>query len=239
MIDHLHLPVEAALLGQVADPVLHRRGPSGGRGSGCRPMSGAVMFMIIRIVVVLPAPLGPSRPNIDPLRHVQRQVVHGLELAEGLRDVRQLDRAFHRGSRIITDSLARGLGKLREGRGGRRRDPPRSSRDSVFCPPRPPRNPLDVAAMRRIPEGPSHARQEGAFTVHGTGSEGSSDQVETITGCCARASKARDCCSNGAPHRMHRLGHGRPSMTSAFMPQQRHGICTYRPLSSGAISAVP
>src|SRR6478672_10796075 len=31
------------------------------------PESGAVMFMIIRIVVVLPAPLGPSRPNTIPL----------------------------------------------------------------------------------------------------------------------------------------------------------------------------
>ncbi len=30
------------------------------------PESGAVMFMVIRIVVVLPAPLGPSRPNIEP-----------------------------------------------------------------------------------------------------------------------------------------------------------------------------
>ncbi len=30
------------------------------------PESGAVMFMIIRIDVVLPAPLGPSRPNIAP-----------------------------------------------------------------------------------------------------------------------------------------------------------------------------
>src|SRR5262249_37900640 len=30
------------------------------------PSSGAVMFMIIRIVVVLPAPLGPRRPNTRP-----------------------------------------------------------------------------------------------------------------------------------------------------------------------------
>ena len=30
------------------------------------PESGAVMFMIMRMVVVLPAPLGPSRPNTIP-----------------------------------------------------------------------------------------------------------------------------------------------------------------------------
>ena len=30
------------------------------------PDAGAVMFMIIRIVVVFPAPLGPSRPNMTP-----------------------------------------------------------------------------------------------------------------------------------------------------------------------------
>src|SRR5262245_62667385 len=30
------------------------------------PPSGAVMFMIIRRVVVLPAPFGPSRPNMAP-----------------------------------------------------------------------------------------------------------------------------------------------------------------------------
>src|SRR5262245_33598567 len=41
------------------------------RSIGCpririSPPSGAVMFMIIRIVVVLPAPFGPRSPNIAP-----------------------------------------------------------------------------------------------------------------------------------------------------------------------------
>src|SRR5512144_520250 len=41
------------------------------RSIGCpririSPESGAVMFIVIRIVVVLPAPLGPRRPNIEP-----------------------------------------------------------------------------------------------------------------------------------------------------------------------------
>ena len=30
------------------------------------PLSGAVIVLIMRISVVLPAPLGPSRPNMEP-----------------------------------------------------------------------------------------------------------------------------------------------------------------------------
>ena len=34
--------------------------------SSTSPLSGAVIVLIMRISVVLPAPLGPSRPNIEP-----------------------------------------------------------------------------------------------------------------------------------------------------------------------------
>ncbi len=44
------------------------------------PESGAVMFMIIRIVVVLPAPLGPSSPNIDPLGTFKERLSTALNL---------------------------------------------------------------------------------------------------------------------------------------------------------------
>ena len=34
--------------------------------SSTSPLSGAVIVLIMRISVVLPAPLGPSRPNMEP-----------------------------------------------------------------------------------------------------------------------------------------------------------------------------
>ena len=40
------------------------------------PESGAMMFMTMRMVVVLPAPLGPSRPDI-PSADGEGNVVHG------------------------------------------------------------------------------------------------------------------------------------------------------------------
>ena len=59
----LHLLVEAALLGQVADAVGDAgRSRCGLPNSEMEPLSGTMMLRIMRIVVVLPAPLGPSRP---------------------------------------------------------------------------------------------------------------------------------------------------------------------------------
>ena len=79
-----------------------------------------MMFMIIRIVVVLPAPLGPSRPNIAPFGTLEGEVVDGLEAAEGSWRRAPARSRFPWGSRIITDSLGRGLRKVGHGplRGG-------------------------------------------------------------------------------------------------------------------------
>ncbi len=49
------------------------------------------MFMIILIVVDLPAPLGPSRPKTSPSRAEKRDAIDGLELAEALSHVAKLD----------------------------------------------------------------------------------------------------------------------------------------------------
>ena len=39
--------------------------------------------------VVLPAPLGPTRPTLSPGAHVEGDAVHGLDPAEGLADAAQ------------------------------------------------------------------------------------------------------------------------------------------------------
>ena len=39
---------------------------SGRPSNSTRPASGAKMFMIMRMIVLLPAPLGPSSPKISP-----------------------------------------------------------------------------------------------------------------------------------------------------------------------------
>ena len=44
------------------------------------PESGAVMFMIIRMDVVLPAPLGPRRPNIAPFGTFRDRLSTALNL---------------------------------------------------------------------------------------------------------------------------------------------------------------
>ena len=60
---HLHLLVEAALFGQIADAVeRRRRSCSAAPNSEIVPESGTMMSRIMRMVVVLPAPLGPSSP---------------------------------------------------------------------------------------------------------------------------------------------------------------------------------
>src|SRR6266487_7144645 len=42
------------------------------------PSSGAVMFMIMRIVVVLPVPFGPSRPNTIPFGTMKERLSTAL-----------------------------------------------------------------------------------------------------------------------------------------------------------------
>jgi hypothetical protein len=59
---HLHLLVEPALLGQVADAIGDAGVGVGTPEDADRALVGAITFRIMRIVVVLPAPLGPSRP---------------------------------------------------------------------------------------------------------------------------------------------------------------------------------
>ena len=65
LVEDLHLLVEAALFGQIADAV--EAGALEGLAEETdRPESGMVMPIIMRMELVLPAPLGPSRPNIWP-----------------------------------------------------------------------------------------------------------------------------------------------------------------------------
>ena len=58
-------------------------------------MSGAVMFMIMRMVDVLPAPFGPSRPKMLPAGTRHRDAVHRHEVAVGLADVPQFENGCH------------------------------------------------------------------------------------------------------------------------------------------------
>src|SRR5215831_10004582 len=78
------------------------------------PVSGAVMFMIIRIVVVLPAPLGPRSPNIAPRGTLRERSSTARNLPKAFET---FDRtmALSMGMRIITKSLACGLGPNRLG----------------------------------------------------------------------------------------------------------------------------
>ena len=72
-------------------------------------MSGAVIAMIMRIVVVLPAPFGPSSPNIDP-RGTCRERSSTAWKRPNAFDTWDSSIAFSIAARIITDSLGRGLG---------------------------------------------------------------------------------------------------------------------------------
>ena len=55
-----HFFIQSALFGQVADPV--NVVGSGRPSKNTRPLSGAVIRLMMRINVVLPAPFGPSNP---------------------------------------------------------------------------------------------------------------------------------------------------------------------------------
>ena len=65
LVTHAHLRVQPALLRQVADARAARR-PTGTPSKTTSPRSAASTPRMIRIVVVLPAPLGPTKPNIWP-----------------------------------------------------------------------------------------------------------------------------------------------------------------------------
>ena len=65
LVEDLHLLVEAALLGQIAH-ALQALALEGLVEELMRPESGTVMPIIMRMELVLPAPFGPSRPNIWP-----------------------------------------------------------------------------------------------------------------------------------------------------------------------------
>ncbi len=65
LVEDVHLFVEAALLGQVAD-ALEGFAVEGLAEERTVPESGMVMPIIMRMVEVLPEPLGPRRPNMVP-----------------------------------------------------------------------------------------------------------------------------------------------------------------------------
>jgi len=61
-VEHPHLAVQPALLREIADPLRVGAAAPGSPNTRTAPPSGSRMSMIMRMVVVLPAPFGPSRP---------------------------------------------------------------------------------------------------------------------------------------------------------------------------------
>ena len=95
VLAHAQVLPEAEALGHVADLALDRRAPrSGCRGRGrCRcPPSGVSRPQSMRMVVVLPLPLGPRKPKISPSQHAQREVLDDALAAEALAQPRDVDR---------------------------------------------------------------------------------------------------------------------------------------------------
>ena len=84
------LAVEARVLEHDAEALAHlvRLAPRD-RARRCAmvPLVGCSSVVSIWIVVVLPAPFGPRNAKISPARHVERDAVDGLDLAEGLDQV--------------------------------------------------------------------------------------------------------------------------------------------------------
>ena len=52
------------------------------------------MSRIMRMVVVLPAPLGPSKPYTAPRGYLQRQIANRDMLLVALHDITNVDRVF-------------------------------------------------------------------------------------------------------------------------------------------------
>ena len=59
------------------------------------PLSGCSRVVRTRTAVVLPAPLGPSRPEDRALRHVEVDAVQCPDVAEGLDQTFGVDGAWH------------------------------------------------------------------------------------------------------------------------------------------------
>ena len=57
------------------------------------PSEGSSSVVSILMVVLLPAPFGPSRPKIDAVGDVQGHVVGGSQVAEAPREAKRLDGA--------------------------------------------------------------------------------------------------------------------------------------------------
>ena len=87
-----HLAIEPAFLRHVPDAVARGRGGRRRRTAESLPLSGRMMSMIIRSVVVLPAPLGPEKAVHAPLRHLNAQTVHRAHRPERLAHIVQLYR---------------------------------------------------------------------------------------------------------------------------------------------------
>ena len=66
------------------------------------PSSGRSTVESIRIVVVFPAPLGPSRPKISCAADGERDVVDGLDGAKGLSEMACYDEVFGCGQLGLT-----------------------------------------------------------------------------------------------------------------------------------------
>ena len=87
LVADAHLRVQAALLGHVAEARAGREVDRARRSSGPSPRSGSSTPSTMRIVVVLPAPLGPTKPNIWPGSTVKRQPVERHDVAVAAREV--------------------------------------------------------------------------------------------------------------------------------------------------------
>ena len=59
------------------------------------PLWTGVRVVSTRTAVVLPAPLGPSRPSVSPALDLQGQVVDGGEVAVAVGEVSAVDRRRH------------------------------------------------------------------------------------------------------------------------------------------------
>ena len=83
MLDDLHLPVEPALFRQIADAVARVRAAPATRWS---PQSGRKIPVIMRMVVVFPAPFRQEPGDRAP-PDGERDTVHRPNRTEGLDDV--------------------------------------------------------------------------------------------------------------------------------------------------------
>ncbi len=90
---HRHVAVERRVLGQVADPPPHleRLSKTSKPSTVTVPLVAGMKPVMMRMVVVLPAPLGPRKPRISPLARGERDVADRGEVAVALGQVANLD----------------------------------------------------------------------------------------------------------------------------------------------------